>query len=101
MLAPESRASSARPVPTTLATVGQIMVRLLEMHGLDARGLLDSTDLIVVSDHGMAKVGPGRAIGVEQMIAPSIATVVSDGQSIGVQPLPGRATTRHVDLRLW
>jgi len=66
--------------------------------GLAARGLLESTDLIVVSDHGMATVGPNRAIGVEQMIAPSIATVVSDGQSIGVQPLPGRERDAEAQL---
>ena len=83
-------------VRRTLGELDAVIGRLRD--GLDARGLLDSTDLVVVSDHGMAKVGPGRAIGVEQMIAPSIATVVSDGQSIGVQPLPGRE--REAEARL-
>ncbi|WP_206859756.1 ectonucleotide pyrophosphatase/phosphodiesterase [Lysobacter changpingensis] len=83
-------------VRRTLGELDAVIGRLRD--GLDARGLLDWTDLVVVSDHGMAKVGPGRAIGVEQMIAPSIATVVSDGQSIGVQPLPGRE--REAEARL-
>ncbi|BDU15834.1 ectonucleotide pyrophosphatase/phosphodiesterase [Lysobacter auxotrophicus] len=80
-------------------TLGELDAVIGRLHdGLAARGLLASTDLIVVSDHGMATVGPNHAIGVEQMIAPSIATVVSDGQSIGVQPLPGRE--REAEARL-
>jgi len=77
--------------PEVKRTLGELDAVIGRLHdGLAVRGMLDTTDLIVVSDHGMATVGPGHAIGVEQMIAPSIATVVSDGQSIGVQPLPGR-----------
>lgn len=57
---------------------------------LAARGQLDRIDLIVVSDHGMANVGPGHAIAVEDMVAPDDATVVSIGQSIGIAPKPGR-----------
>jgi predicted AlkP superfamily pyrophosphatase or phosphodiesterase len=83
-------------VRRTLGEVDAAIGRLRD--GLAARGRLDTTDLIVVSDHGMATVGPNHAIGVEQMIAPSIATVVSDGQSIGVQPLPGRE--REAEARL-
>ena len=83
-------------VRRTLGELDAVIGRLRD--GLAERGLLDSTDLIVVSDHGMATVGPNRAIGVEQMIAPSIATVVSDGQSIGIQPLPGHE--RDAEARL-
>lgn len=83
-------------VRSTLRELDAVIGRLHD--GLAARGMLDSTDLIVVSDHGMATVAPNHTISVEQMIAPSIATVVSDGQSIGVQPLPG--FEREAEARL-
>jgi predicted AlkP superfamily pyrophosphatase or phosphodiesterase len=75
-------------VTKTLGELDAVIGRLYD--GLQARGLLDRLDLVIVSDHGMATVGPGHAIGVESMIDPSVATVVSDGQSIGIVPRPGR-----------
>ena len=72
----------------TLAELDAVIGRLVD--GLAARGLLDRVDLVVVSDHGMAKVGPGHAIGVAEMVDPRDATVISDGQSIGIVPVPGR-----------
>ena len=62
--------------------------RLLD--GLAARGLDDGTNLIVVSDHGMAQVPDGQTIAVEDMVDPAIASNVSTGQSIGFAPLPGK-----------
>jgi predicted AlkP superfamily pyrophosphatase or phosphodiesterase len=62
--------------------------RLLD--GLQARGLADSTNVIVVSDHGMATVPDGHAIAVEDMVDPALASNVSTGQSIGFAPLPGK-----------
>lgn len=62
--------------------------RLLD--GLAARDLDDSTNLIVVSDHGMAQVPDGQTIAVEDMVDPAIASNVSTGQSIGFAPLPGK-----------
>lgn len=53
-------------------------------------GLLDRTNIIVVSDHGMATVKPGQAIATEDMVAPEIARLVSHGQSVGFAPLPGK-----------
>ncbi|RPE77244.1 ectonucleotide pyrophosphatase/phosphodiesterase [Vulcaniibacterium tengchongense] len=58
--------------------------------GLARRGLLDRVDLVVVSDHGMAEVGPGRVVAVEDMVAPEDARVVSIGQVVGIAPRPGR-----------
>ncbi|WP_313455504.1 ectonucleotide pyrophosphatase/phosphodiesterase [Stenotrophomonas sp.] len=64
--------------------------RLLD--GLQARGIADSTNVIVVSDHGMALVPEGNTIAVEDMVDPSLAKDVSVGQSVGFAPLPGRET---------
>jgi predicted AlkP superfamily pyrophosphatase or phosphodiesterase len=77
--------------PEYAAAVAQVDVaigRLLD--GLQADGLADSTNLIVVSDHGMATVPDGQTIAVEDMVDPGIASNVSTGQSIGFAPLPGK-----------
>ena len=47
-------------------------------------------NLVIVSDHGMATVGPGHAIAVEDMVDPADAIAVTTGQSVGFAPLPGR-----------
>ncbi|MBT2766403.1 alkaline phosphatase family protein [Stenotrophomonas sp. ISL-67] len=60
------------------------------LDGLEARGLDAGTNLIVLSDHGMAGVPDGQTIAVEDMVDPSIAKDVSLGQSIGFAPLPGK-----------
>lgn len=74
------------------AAIGRL-TRELAQHGL-----LDRINLIVVSDHGMAEVGPGHAIAVEDMVPLEDAMVVSVGQSIGIAPRPGR--TAKVEARL-
>lgn len=83
-------------VRNAIAEADAAIGRLLQ--GLEARGLSDSTDLIVVSDHGMAKVGPGHAIATEDMVPAADAGLVSDGQSIGFNPKPGRE--RRAEARL-
>ncbi|MFL9582585.1 ectonucleotide pyrophosphatase/phosphodiesterase [Stenotrophomonas sp. AB1(2024)] len=62
--------------------------RLLD--GLTTRGLDADINVIVLSDHGMARVPDGQTIAVEDMVDPSIAKDVSLGQSIGFAPLPGK-----------
>src|SRR5690606_730345 len=62
--------------------------RLLD--GLATAGLTDRVDLLVVSDHGMAEVPAGHVVAVEDMVDPADVELVSAGQSIGFQPLPGR-----------
>lgn len=61
--------------------------RLLD--GLARRGELDRTNLIVVSDHGMATVPPGHYVAVEDMVTREEAAVVTVGQVIGIAPNPG------------
>ncbi|MGE8234478.1 MAG: alkaline phosphatase family protein, partial [Stenotrophomonas sp.] len=51
---------------------------------------LDHTNVIVVSDHGMATVKAGNAVAIEDMVSADIAKVVSVGQSVGFAPLPGK-----------
>ncbi len=66
------------------AAIGQLL------DGMRRDGLLDQTNVIVVSDHGMANVADGQVIATEDMVASEIAREVSVGQSIGFAPQPGR-----------
>lgn len=72
---------------TALRDVDDAMGRLLR--GLAARGLLDRTNLLVVSDHGMATVRPGHTLAVEDIVSVQEAVVVTVGQVIGIAPNPG------------
>ncbi|PTT58668.1 ectonucleotide pyrophosphatase/phosphodiesterase [Stenotrophomonas sp. HMWF003] len=77
--------------PEYAAAIGEVDVaigRLLD--GLQSRGLDASTNVIVVSDHGMTSVPDGQTIAIEDMVDPTIATDVSMGQSVGFAPLPGK-----------
>lgn len=65
------------------AAIGRLLA------GLDAAGRLDRTDLIVVSDHGMATVPPGQALAVEEVVSREEAAVVTIGQVVGIAPRPG------------
>jgi len=83
-------------VRSAIAQADAAVGRLLQ--ALDARGRLRGTDVIVVSDHGMAAVGPGHAIATDEMASPADASVVSDGQSVGFAPKPGHE--RRAEARL-
>ena len=71
-----------------LRDVDQAIGLLLD--GMARDGLLETTNVIVVSDHGMANVPDGQVIATEDMVAPEIARTVSVGQSVGFAPEPGR-----------
>lgn len=62
--------------------------RLLDK--LDRAGVRDDTDIIVVSDHGMAEVPEGQVVATEDMVGTDVAMLVMAGQVIGFNPLAGR-----------
>lgn len=57
--------------------------------GLKARGLFDSTNIVIVSDHGMTATSPDRVIYLDDLFDVSHAIVPSLGAYGGVDPLPG------------
>jgi predicted AlkP superfamily pyrophosphatase or phosphodiesterase len=74
------------------ATVDAALARLLS--GLQAHGLRERVDLIVVSDHGMAAVPPGQREYLDDYLAAaglpvSAIDAISRGTAIGVAPAPG------------
>jgi predicted AlkP superfamily pyrophosphatase or phosphodiesterase len=73
------------------ADVDAALARLLA--GLDARGLRGRVDVIVVSDHGMARVPPGQREYIDDLVAgkgsSAAVDVVSRGTAVGIDPAPG------------
>ncbi len=94
------------PVRAALAEVDAALARLVD--GLRRRGMLDATNIVVVSDHGMARVPNGQVVAVDAMVPADIAEVETAGQVVGVRPLPGheaeaeaRLLGRHPHYSCW
>ena len=81
---------------SALREVDTAIGRLLD--GLAKRSLLENVNLIITSDHGMATVRPGSVIAIEDMVDRTDAAVVTTGQSVGFNPLPGREREAHARL---
>ncbi len=88
---PESR-EYADAVRAVDAAIGRLLA------GIQRDGTRARTNIIVVSDHGMAEVAPGHAISVEDIAPPQIATAVIDGQVIGLEPLPGQRAAAEASV---
>lgn len=65
---------------------------------LERGGAAARTDIVIVSDHGMAEVPPGQVVATEDMVDPGDAVVVSHGQVVGFDPLPGREAAAEGQL---
>jgi len=59
--------------------------------GLDARGLASDTNIVLLSDHGMAELPEGHVLDTERMVDPTVAVATSVGQPVAFQARPGRA----------
>jgi len=82
--------------------VGQVLDQL------DQTGLAASTNVVLVSDHGMASVPEGQVVAIEDMASPQVAKAISVGQSVGFDPLPGQQAAaeqallgRHTHYQCW
>jgi len=90
----------------TLADIDAAIGHLLQ--GLAERGLRDSVNLVIVSDHGMAPVPASHALNMETLVDPADAGYVSTGEVLGFVPLAGREATaekqllgRHEHFECW
>ncbi|MET0289721.1 MAG: ectonucleotide pyrophosphatase/phosphodiesterase [Pseudoxanthomonas sp.] len=86
--APQTRAA-VRVVDTA---IGHLLALL------DASGLGEQVNVIVVSDHGMAPVPPANVIGLDEMVNDADAEWISNGQVVGFEPRPGRARQARAQL---
>ena len=77
--------------PETAAAIEEVDAALaLLVEGLEARGLLDRTDLVVVSDHGMTPVSPGNVVVLDEAVdLETEAENVVWGEAAGIWPAPG------------
>lgn len=65
---------------------------------LERSGAAARTDIVVVSDHGMAEVPDGQVVAVEDMVDPADAIEISHGQVVGFRPRPGREAAAERQL---
>ena len=77
----------APEVAAAVARVDSALARLVD--GLRQRGRLDRTDVVVVSDHGMAPVSPDRVVVLDDALDLAVDEV-DWGEVPGVWPGPGR-----------
>lgn len=76
--------------PKTASALAQVDAALARfVAGLDARGLRDTTNLVIVSDHGMAPISDEQLISLDEMVAPELVHTVWTGTFAGLSPLPG------------
>jgi predicted AlkP superfamily pyrophosphatase or phosphodiesterase len=75
---------------------------------LERGGRLQHTNIVLVSDHGMAAVPPGNQVSVSDMVTMEQARLSSIGQVVQVQPNPGfeaevaaRLLGRHDHYECW
>jgi predicted AlkP superfamily pyrophosphatase or phosphodiesterase len=68
------------------------------MDGLRVRGLEGRVNLVVVSDHGMARVEPGRLIYLDDVVNLARVDIVDLGPVLSLSPKPGAADTVYQAL---
>jgi predicted AlkP superfamily pyrophosphatase or phosphodiesterase len=69
------------------------------MNGVKQRGLEGRVNLVIVSDHGMARVEPGRLIYLDDAVDPATVNIVDRGAVLSLSPRPGHADTVYRALR--
>ena len=77
---------SAKTISAT-AQVDAAIGRLLA--GLKARGLEETTNIVLVSDHGMAPIADDQIMALDARVAAEAMRVVWDGAFAGLSPVPG------------
>ncbi len=71
-------------VQKAVRRIDRILGRLVK--GLETRGIFAQVNLIIVSDHGMAAVEPGRVIFLDDYLDPEKARVVDWNPILAVRP---------------
>ncbi len=76
--------------PKTTSSAAQVDAAIARLvAGLEARGLRDSTNIVIVSDHGMAPIADDQIMALDAMVDPAKMHVVWAGEFVGLSPLPG------------
>jgi predicted AlkP superfamily pyrophosphatase or phosphodiesterase len=72
---------------SAIARVDGDIGRLLGL--LDARGLRQEIDLVVLSDHGMAATDTSRVVVLDDFVAPAATELIQAGPIVTLNPRPG------------
>jgi predicted AlkP superfamily pyrophosphatase or phosphodiesterase len=93
-------------VDEALVTIDAALGRLVA--GLRERNQYDSTNLIILSDHGMSASSPGRMVLLDQIVNPQHIELASSIVNAGIEPKPGYAAevekallAPHPHLQCW
>jgi predicted AlkP superfamily pyrophosphatase or phosphodiesterase len=93
-------------VNEALVTVDAALGRLTE--GLRKRNALDTTNLVIVSDHGMSASSPDRIVLLDQLVNLDHIELISSLVNIGINPKPGYTAEvehallgKHPHLQCW
>ena len=79
----------AAETTAAVASIDQAIGRLID--GLNTRGLLPQTNLVIVSDHGMASMSRERVVLLDEMLdIASVQRFLPYGPLQGFTPLPGQ-----------
>jgi predicted AlkP superfamily pyrophosphatase or phosphodiesterase len=89
-----------------LVEVDRVIRRLID--GLEARGLGNACNLVIVSDHGMVATSPDRVIYFDELVPDAYARVVGFGALTGIVPRRGHGRDTeaillapHEHMRCW
>jgi predicted AlkP superfamily pyrophosphatase or phosphodiesterase len=93
-------------VDEAMVTVDAALGRLVA--GLQQRNVLDTTNLVVVSDHGMSATSPDRMVFLDQFVNVDHIELSSSIVNAGIDPKPGYAAeverallAPHPHLQCW
>jgi predicted AlkP superfamily pyrophosphatase or phosphodiesterase len=77
--------------PETVAAIREVDARVGDLRaGIEELGLSDRTNLMIVSDHGMAEVSPERVIYLEDHVQLLEGELFEDGALLQIYPRRGR-----------
>lgn len=86
--------------PETFASVREVDARIGDLvAGIEERGLSDRVHLIVVSDHGMAEVGPERIVYLDDYVQLGEGEVFEDGAFLQIHLGEGREEEIYRSLK--
>jgi len=86
--------------PESFASIREVDARIGDLlTGIGRRRLAKSVNLIIVSDHGMAEVGPERVVILEDFVDLQDGEVFEDGTILQIYPQEGRLDLIYEALR--
>lgn len=97
-VASHSHGPLSREALAAAATIDTLLGRLTD--GIATRGLAASTNMVVVSDHGMAETHPDRVVILDDLLDLSDVDVIETGPSVLLRP-NGSAASSPAALARW